>query len=178
MSTCVICGIVSVMTGSSWTTIATIGIALMGIGRALGFSEGLIAGAIISGAYFGDKVSPLSDTTVMASSSVGVPLFKHIRYMLITTIPSLILTLIAFAVIGIIIPAVGSHDTTAFMTSLSERFTITPWLLLVPVITGVMIARRVPPLITLFASTLLAVYLPLRQIIFYSITPRKRRQSL
>ena len=157
VSTCVICGIVSVMTGSSWTTIATIGIALMGIGRALGFSEGLIAGAIISGAYFGDKVSPLSDTTVMASSSVGVPLFKHIRYMLITTIPSLILTLIAFAVIGIIIPAVGSHDTTAFMTSLSERFTITPWLLLVPVITGVMIARRVPPLITLFTSTLLAV---------------------
>lgn len=93
-STCIISAIVSVMTGSSWTTIATIGIALMGIGRAQGFDDGWIAGAIISGAYFGDKISPLSDTTVLASGAVNVPLFKHIRYMLITTIPSLSIALL------------------------------------------------------------------------------------
>jgi len=86
-STCIICAVVSVMTGSSWTTIATIGIALLGIGQAQGFSDGWIAGAIISGAYFGDKISPLSDTTILASSVTDTPLFKHIRYMMITTIP-------------------------------------------------------------------------------------------
>ena len=89
VSTCLICCIVSVMTGSSWTTIATIGIALMGIGEAQGFEPGWIAGAIISGAYFGDKMSPLSDTTVLASSTVGVRLFTHIRYLVYTTIPAL-----------------------------------------------------------------------------------------
>lgn len=87
-STCIICALVSVMTGSSWTTIATIGIALLGIGKAQGFEEGWIAGAIISGAYFGDKISPLSDTTVLASSVTETPLFSHIRYMMITTVPS------------------------------------------------------------------------------------------
>lgn len=86
-STCIICALVSVMTGSSWTTIATIGIALLGIGKAQGFEEGWIAGAIISGAYFGDKISPLSDTTVLASSVTETPLFSHIRYMMITTVP-------------------------------------------------------------------------------------------
>ena len=91
VSSCIISAMVSVMTGSSWTTIATIGIALMGIGRAQGFDDGWIAGAIISGAYFGDKISPLSDTTVLASGSVNVPLFQHIRYMVITTLPSIVI---------------------------------------------------------------------------------------
>ena len=99
-SSCLICALVSVMTGSSWTTIATIGIALMGIGRAQGFDDGWIAGAIISGAYFGDKISPLSETTTLASGSLGVPLFSHIRYMLITTVPSITIALIIFAVAG------------------------------------------------------------------------------
>lgn len=99
-STCLISALVSVMTGSSWTTIATIGIALMGIGRAQGFDDGWIAGAIISGAYFGDKISPLSDTTVLASGGVGVPLFKHIRYMMITTFPSLLIALAIFTIAG------------------------------------------------------------------------------
>ena len=157
MSTCIICALVSVMTGSSWTTIATIGIALMGIGQALGFSDGLIAGAIISGAYFGDKISPLSDTTVLASGGVGVPLFKHIRYMVITTVPSIVLALIAFGIAGFLVTPEGYNDTSTFVTALNERFNITPWLLLVPVITGVMIARRVPPIITLFMATLVAV---------------------
>lgn len=96
VSSCIISAMVSVMTGSSWTTIATIGIALMGIGRAQGFDDGWIAGAIISGAYFGDKISPLSDTTVLASGSVNVPLFQHIRYMVITTLPSIVIASVVF----------------------------------------------------------------------------------
>ncbi len=100
VSTCVISAVVSVMTGSSWTTIATIGVALMGIGKAQGFDEGWIAGAIISGAYFGDKISPLSDTTVLASSVCRVNLFAHIRYMMITTIPSFLIALAVFLVAG------------------------------------------------------------------------------
>ncbi len=156
-STCVICALVSVMTGSSWTTIATIGIALMGIGRAMGFSEGWIAGAIISGAYFGDKISPLSDTTVLASGGVGVPLFKHIRYMLITTIPSVTIALVVFVVAGFCTTTAGSSDTDAFLSALLERYTISPWLLVVPLLTGLLIARRVPSVITLFLSTLMAI---------------------
>ena len=97
---CLLCSIVSVMTGSSWTTIATIGIALIGIGEAQGFSTGWVAGAIISGAYFGDKMSPLSDTTVLAASVTDTPLFTHIRYMLYTTVPSMIVTLIVFSIAG------------------------------------------------------------------------------
>ena len=93
---CVICAVVSLITGSSWTTIATIGVALMGIGQAMGFSEGWIAGAIISGAYFGDKVSALSDTTVLASASSKVPLFEHIKYMMITTVPSFVIAIVVF----------------------------------------------------------------------------------
>lgn len=156
-STCIISALVSVMTGSSWTTIATIGIALMGIGRAQGFDDGWIAGAIISGAYFGDKVSPLSDTTVLASGAVGVPIFKHIRYMLITTIPSLVIALIIFTFAGFMQQSNSSAEIEQFTSALAGRFHISAWLLMVPVLTGVMIARKVPPIATLFLSTLLAV---------------------
>lgn len=156
-STCIISALVSVMTGSSWTTIATIGIALMGIGRAQGFDDGWIAGAIISGAYFGDKISPLSDTTVLASGAVGVPIFKHIRYMLITTIPSLVIALIIFTFAGFMQQSNSSAEIEQFTSALAGRFHISAWLLVVPVITGVMIARKVPPIATLFLSTLLAV---------------------
>ena len=156
-STCIICAFVSVMTGSSWTTIATIGIALMGIGRAQGFSEGWIAGAIISGAYFGDKISPLSETTTLASSGVGVPLFTHIKYMLITTVPSITITVLAFLVAGFLCETSTTNDVLTFTSALESRFNITPWLLLVPVITGILIARRIPPVITLFLSALMAV---------------------
>ena len=156
-SSCLICAMVSIMTGSSWTTIATIGIALMGIGRAQGFADGWIAGAIISGAYFGDKISPLSDTTVLASGAVEVPLFKHIRYMLITTVPSLTIALIIFLVAGFTTPSSSSHEISLFTTAIATRYAISPWLLLVPLLTGVMIAKRLPPLVTLFLSTLLAV---------------------
>lgn len=155
-STCIICALVSVMTGSSWTTIATIGIALMGIGKAQGFADGWIAGAIISGAYFGDKISPLSDTTVLAASVTDTPLFRHIRYMLITTVPSLVITLIIFTVAGLSHDAGNAGHIAEFSASLAAKFNITPWLLIVPVVTGVLIAKKVPSIITLFASTALA----------------------
>lgn len=154
-STCIICAVVSVMTGSSWTTIATIGVALLGIGKAQGFETGWIAGAIISGAYFGDKVSPLSETTVLASSITDTPIFKHIHYLMITTVPSIAITLIIFAIAGISLE-VNDININTFSEGLKEKFTITPWLLVVPVVTGIMIARRLPPLITLFLSTFLA----------------------
>lgn len=156
-STCIICALVSIMTGSSWTTIATIGIALLGIGKAQGFEEGWIAGAIISGAYFGDKISPLSDTTVLAASVTDTPLFRHIRYMMITTIPSLVITLIIFTVMGLTHETSGTEQIAGFAASLDAKFHITPWLLIVPVVTGILIARKIPSVITLFLSTLLAI---------------------
>ena len=156
LTACVICAVVSVMIGSSWTTIATIGVALLGIGKAEGFSEGLIAGAIISGAYFGDKISPLSDTTVMASSISGTPLFTHIRYMLVTTVPSIVITLIIFTVLGLTHGGGDPGQIGAYDQILRAHFTISPWLLLVPVGTGVMIALKMPALPVLGLSTLLA----------------------
>ena len=159
VSTCLICCIVSVMTGSSWTTIATIGIALMGIGEAQGFSTGWIAGAIISGAYFGDKVSPLSDTTVLAASVSGSPIFSHIRYLLFTTIPSLIITIIIFTIAGLSHEASSVGNIAEFTQALSDKFNISGWLMVVPIATGIMIAKKVPSLITLFVSTTFAAIL-------------------
>ena len=157
VSTCVISAVVSVMTGSSWTTIATIGVALMGIGKAQGFDEGWIAGAIISGAYFGDKVSPLSDTTVLASSVCRVNLFAHIRFMMITTIPSFLIALSVFLVAGFSHTAVDNGHLAACQEAITGRFNISIWLLVVPVATVVMIAKRLPALVTMFASTLFGV---------------------
>ena len=157
VSTCVISAVVSVMTGSSWTTIATIGVALMGIGKAQGFDEGWIAGAIISGAYFGDKISPLSDTTVLASSVCRVNLFAHIRFMMITTIPSFLIALSVFLVAGFSHTAVDNGHLAACQEAITGRFNISIWLLVVPVATVVMIAKRLPALVTMFASTLLGV---------------------
>ena len=155
VTACVICAIVSVMIGSSWTTIATVGLALLGIGKAEGFSDAITAGAIISGAYFGDKISPLSDTTVLASSVSGTPLFEHIRYMLYTTVPSIVITLVIFTILGF------THDGAApqiniYTDTLQAHFNITPWLLIVPVITGVMIVRKLPALVVLGLSVMLA----------------------
>ncbi len=155
--TCLICSIVSVMTGSSWSTIATIGIALMGIGRAQGFDEGWIAGAIVSGAYFGDKISPLSETTVLTSSVTETPLFTHIRYLMMTTVPSMLITLIIFAIAGFTCGNADVADMAAYTQALEAKFHLTGWLMVVPVVTAVLIARKVPSIITLFVSTLLAV---------------------
>jgi len=154
--TCLICCLVSLMTGSSWTTIATIGIALLGIGEAQGFNEGLIAGAIISGSYFGDKMSPLSDTTVMASSMADVPLFSHIRYLVYTTVPAILITLVIFTVLGLSHQVTDAAEIQLYTQTLAQKFNLTPWLLIVPVLTALMIARRLPALVVLFLSTLLA----------------------
>ena len=154
---CLICGVISVLTGSSWSTIATIGVALMGIGTVLGFNPGWIAGAIISGAYFGDKVSPLSDTTVLSASTCGVDLFKHIRYLLITTLPSLIIALGVFLVAGFSIETHSAIDSSEILSRLNSTFNITPWALIIPAITLTMIALRVPTLITLFCSAMLGL---------------------
>ena len=139
---CIICAVISLLTGSSWTTIATIGVALMGVGRALGFEDGWIAGAIISGAYFGDKISLMSDTTVLASSTVEVPLFTHIKYMLITTTPSLLIALVVFAVVGFSGATATVADTLTIEASLQQAFNISPWLLIVPLVTGLLIAKN------------------------------------
>ena len=161
VTACLICAVVSVMTGSSWTTIATIGVALLGIGKAEGFSDGIIAGAIISGAYFGDKISPLSDTTVMASSVNQVPLFTHIKYMLYTTGPSMIITLIIFLILGLSHNEADAAQIDLFREVLSAKFHITPWLMLVPVITMLLIARKIPALQVLAISVIVAAVMAL-----------------
>lgn len=155
-ASCVICAVISLLTGSSWTTIATIGVALMGIGRALGFEDGWIAGAIISGAYFGDKVSLMSDTTILASSTAEVPVFKHIKYLMITTIPSLVLAIVVFAIAGLSASPASATDANEISQALDSTFNISPWLLIVPVLTAVLIAKRLPAIITLFASAAMA----------------------
>ncbi|WP_086931016.1 Na+/H+ antiporter NhaC [Agarilytica rhodophyticola] len=158
VAACIICIFVAVFTGSSWTTSATVGIALIGIGKVLGLHPGMIAGAILSGAYFGDKMSPLSDTTNLASASTGTELFTHIRYMCFTTIPSICLALLIFLVLGLGADKSTSDDTIGvILTSLDNSFVITPWLLLVPAAVIVMIVKKVPALPALFAGTLLGV---------------------
>ena len=153
---CVISALIAVMTGSSWTTIATIGVALVGIGTAQGYEPGWIAGAIISGAYFGDKISPLSDTTVLASSSSGTPLFTHIKFMMVTTVPSFAITLIIFLVVSLLHDEPSTAMVADFSSDLKNSFNISPWLLLVPVLTGVLIARKVSAIATLFIAAVIA----------------------
>jgi NhaC family Na+:H+ antiporter len=156
VTTCAICAVVSVMTGSSWTTVATIGVALLGIGQAQGFHEGWIAGAIISGAYFGDKISPLSDTTVLASSTNGVRLFTHIRYLMYTTVPSIVAALLVYLVAGFLLPVGDDITIQQYSEILANKFEISLWAMVVPLITALMIVKRVPSLITLFLSAVLA----------------------
>ena len=153
---CVICALVSLLSGSSWTTIATIGVALLGISHALGINEAIAAGAIISGAYFGDKMSPLSDTTILASSSAGVDIFTHIRYMMLTTMPAFLITLLLFTALGLGFDADDSVHVHQYTVGLSQKFNISLWTLLVPVLTAVLIVKRVPSLIVLFLSALMA----------------------
>ena len=155
-ASCVISAVIAVMTGSSWTTIATIGVALVGIGTAQGYEPGWIAGAIISGAYFGDKVSPLSDTTVLASSSAGTPLFTHIRYMMVTTVPSFAISLIIFLVMSLLHSNSGEANAADFARDLVNTYNITPWLFLVPIVTAVLIMKKVSAIATLFIAAVVA----------------------
>ncbi len=154
-ATVVICALVSLATGSSWSTVATIGVALLGIGNALGYNHAIIAGAVVSGAYFGDKMSPLSDTTNLAPAMAGTDLFTHVKYMTITTIPSLLITLIIFLFIGIGYEPQGAVDLMSTLSTLSSTFNITPWLLLVPIFLIVVIVKRMPPLPSIMFGTLM-----------------------
>ena len=152
---CAVCAVVSIMTGSSWTTIATIGLALIGIGRAQGFEDGVVAGAIVSGAYFGDKMSPLSDTTVLTASVTRTPLFTHIRYMMWTTVPAMILTLAIFTVLGLSHETISTEQMARIGAGLASKFDISLWVFVVPVLTVVMIVLKTPSLVALFISAVL-----------------------
>lgn len=157
LTTCCVCSFISLLTGSSWTTIATIGMAFMGIGTMLGVAPGWIAGAIISGAYFGDKMSPLSDTTVLAAASSEVNLFSHIRYMLITSIPSLAIALLVFIIAGSTMTLQENAGHNSMLAALEQTFNLTPWILVIPTLTAVLIILRVNTLLTLFISTILGL---------------------
>jgi len=152
----IICAVISIATGSSWTTSATVGIALIGIGSALGIHTGMIAGAVISGAYFGDKMSPLSDTTNLAPAMAGTDLFTHIRYMSITTVPTIIITLIVFSIISMSIDTTGNADLSSLLMSIENTFNITPLLFIVPLGVILLILLKTKPLIALGAGVLLA----------------------
>lgn len=155
VTACTVCAVISVMSGSSWTTIATIGVGFMGVGTVMGYSEAWIAGAIISGAYFGDKVSPLSDTTVVASSTVGVDLFTHIRYMMYTTIPAFVIALGVYLAVGMSSGASAPSEGSDIAAALEESFRISPWTLIIPAATILLIILRVKTLYVLGAATLL-----------------------
>lgn len=155
-ATVVICSVISIATGSSWTTSATVGIALIGIAEALGVSVAMTAGAVLSGGYFGDKLSPMSDTTNLAPAMAGTDLFTHIRYMTLTTVPTIIVTLIAFIIIGLNLDTSGQTNPEEILGSIDASFNITPWLFVVPVIVIALIIKKTPPLIALLLGTLLA----------------------
>lgn len=154
---CAVCAVISVLTGSSWSTIATIGVAFMGIGTVMGLHPGWVAGAIISGAYFGDKVSPLSDTTVVASSACGVDLFRHIRYLMLTAIPAMGIALIVFLIAGFAMSRGAAVESDAIRGVLAEHFNLSPWTLIIPAITIALIVVRVNTLLTLFISSMLGL---------------------
>lgn len=152
----IIAAIISIATGSSWTTSATVGIALIGIGSALGIPTGMIAGAVISGAYFGDKMSPLSDTTNLAPAMAGTDLFTHIKYMAFTTVPTVIITLIAFSFMSMTIDTTGEADISGLLNTIKTTFNITPYLFIVPLIVIALILMKTKPLIALGSGVVLA----------------------
>ena len=151
----ILCAVVSLATGSSWSTSATIGVALIGIGKALGLPAGIVAGAAISGAYFGDKLSPLSDTTNLAPAVSGAKLFQHIKYMTYTTVPSILITIIILLIIGFSQDLNGNTETISLLSSIEKKFNVSPLVFIAPAIVIYMIIRKAPPLIALFAGTLL-----------------------
>ena len=151
----IICSIISIATGSSWSTSATVGVALIGIGDTLGISLGMTAGAVISGAYFGDKMSPLSDTTNLAPAMAGGELFSHIKYMTYTTIPTVVFSLIVFLIIGFTLNTSGTPEISEQLNAIDSAFNISPWLFIVPLLVIVLIIKKTPPVIALLLGTLL-----------------------
>lgn len=159
---CLACAVISLTTGSSWSTAATVGLALIGVGRALGVSEAMTAGAVVSGSYFGDKMSPLSDTTNLASATAGSDLFEHIRHMLYSTIPALTLAVAGYLALGRGgggREVAGSEAYTQITAALETGFHLTPWLLLAPLTVLGLILRRTPPLPALLAGTAMGALL-------------------
>ena len=153
---CVICIVVSMATGSSWTTSATIGIALIGIGRALDISDGLVAGAILSGAYFGDKMSPLSDTTNLAPAMAGSDLISHIKYLSLTTVPSIVISLVIFIVLGFnISDSIGLNNAEVISSAIKEKFYISPVLFIVPLTVIILIYNKIKAVPALFVGVIL-----------------------
>lgn len=152
---CIVCCIVSLATGSSWSTVATVGIALLGIGKTLGIHEGVVAGAIISGAYFGDKMSPLSDTTNLAPAMAGTDLFTHIRYMVFTTAPTLAITLLIFFIWGFTVDTTGATNTSEVLLAIDSAFNLNPILFVVPALVLLMIVRKVPAIPALLVGSVL-----------------------
>ncbi len=154
---CLVCAIVSISTGSSWTTAGTVGVALIAVGKALGVPLGMSAGAVVSGAYFGDKMSPLSDTTNLAPAVAGAELFEHIRHMVYTTVPALIISLILYAILGAFtISGNGDISTVeSYVAAISESFNLTPLLLLPPALVIAMVVYRIPALPALLGGAAL-----------------------
>lgn len=146
---CLTCAVISVLTGSSWTTIATVGVALMGVGTVMGYSMGWVAGAIISGAYFGDKVSPLSDTTVLAASTCDVPLTRHIRFLMLTSLPAMLIALAVYGWVGATTQLTVGEHSGEMLTALESTFNINPWVLVIPAITLALVLTRVGTTVTL-----------------------------
>ena len=151
----IICAIISIATGSSWTTSATVGIALIGISKAIGIPVEMSAGAIISGAYFGDKLSPLSDTTNLAPAISGSDLFTHIKYLTITTIPTITISLLIFIILNFYMVSSGPTDNTVLLEAISQTFNITPLIFIVPLIVIILIIKKTPPIIALFTGTIM-----------------------
>lgn len=153
----IICAIVTLMIGSSWSTIGTVGVAGMGIGISMGIPPAMIAGAIVSGAFFGDKMSPLSDTTVLASGIAGSSLSEHIKHMLYTTVPAFVIALIVYFIIGLKFAgnSIDSQNIDAVMSGLQDNFLITPWLLLIPLAVLVLVFKKVPALPALTVGIIL-----------------------
>lgn len=152
----VIAALISIATGSSWTTSATVGIALVIIGTTLNIPAGMVAGAVISGAYFGDKMSPLSDTTNLAPAMAGTDLFTHIRYMALTTVPTILITLFVFSIISFNLETTGQADISGFLNSITKTFNITPYLFIVPLIVIALIVTKTKPLIALGTGVIIA----------------------
>jgi Na+:H+ antiporter, NhaC family len=155
-ATVFICAIISIATGSSWTTSATVGIALIGVGNAMGIPAGMTAGAVLSGAYFGDKMSPMSDTTNLAPAMAGSNLFDHIKYMAITTVPTIIVTTIIFIILGFTIDTQGDADVSQMLLDIKSSVNVTPWLFLVPLSVIFLIIKKTPPVFALLIGVLLA----------------------
>ena len=177
LTACLMCAILSAFTGTSWSTVGTLGIAFMGIGYGLGIPPAMTAGAVVSGSWFGDKQSPLSDTTNFAPIIAGTTLFKHMRSMLYTTTPALIIALIVYALLGLQFRGAELDHTTidAINTGLESTFNLTPWLLIPPLFMIILVIKKVDPFITLIGASLLGV---LFAIIFQGTDPTSALTSL